>query len=390
MAKASTPKIRHVAWREGRPRFMPAKTLRDRGYKGKDLKHPDGSWYTAGQALDWSNELVRQLKDLDTEPMAQPVIAPVERRSVYPVSRLFEDWLASPRVTSKRPATIKDYRQKSRVFQNFDPDLWASEVIALDQMTCAGLYEELWQEIGLATARGAMTVLGMAIKWGMRTGRVQLKINPARDLDMQQPPPRARFLTREEFEALAEAAEAMKRPDVADVFYAGVWTGQRQGDRLGMRLSQFRTGRLIQKQSKTMAIVDVPVAPELKKRLDAAAERRRAADKVSPMAFLNEHTWEPWSHWTYRDLFSEARRRAAEKLPSVATVKEKDFRATAVTWMALARQPIPQICAVSGHSLQSAYTILKHYLALHPDMATSAINAMVEWYEAGANTDLAV
>ena len=40
---------------------------------------------------------------------------------------------------------------------------------------------------------------------------------------------------------------------------------------------------------------------------------------------------------------------------------------------------LPQICAVSGHSLQGAHTILKHDLALHPEMATTAIGNLVTW-----------
>lgn len=75
-------------------------------------------------------------------------------------------------------------------------------------------------------------------------------------------------------------------------------------------------------------------------------------------------------------------------MPSVATIKEKDFRATAVTWMALAGATLPEIC--SGHSLQGAHQILKHYLALHPEMATTAIDKMVAWYEGNGETAIRV
>ena len=34
--------------------------------------------------------------------------------------------------------------------------------------------------------------------------------------------------------------------------------------------------------------------------------------------------------------------------------------------------------------------ILKHYLALHPEMATTAIGKLVTWYESGSNDDLAI
>ena len=57
-----------------------------------------------------------------------------------------------------------------------------------------------------------------------------------------------------------------------------------------------------------------------------------------------------------------------------------------MTWLGFAGATIPQICAVTGHSAQGAATILKHYLALHPDMADAAIGKLVAWYE-GAETD---
>ncbi|MBB3945900.1 hypothetical protein GGQ73_001835 [Rhizobium skierniewicense] len=53
--KKPQPKIPYITWRNGRPRFEPSKTLRDRGYKGQDLRNEtDQSWMTAGQAMDWS------------------------------------------------------------------------------------------------------------------------------------------------------------------------------------------------------------------------------------------------------------------------------------------------------------------------------------------------
>ncbi len=52
MAKANPHP--HVVWRDGRPRFNPGNDLRLLGYRGKDLRHPDGRWFTRGEAVDWS------------------------------------------------------------------------------------------------------------------------------------------------------------------------------------------------------------------------------------------------------------------------------------------------------------------------------------------------
>lgn len=378
-------KIKHVSWRDGRPRFQPSKSLRAAGHAGKDLRHEDGRWYTMGEALDWSNDFSKKLT-ADKKAAAQAVVKAKPKqppRSVYPLSKLFEEWLVSPRILGKADATRKDYRQKSRVIESHDPDLWASEVTALDQQICYGLYEDLWKHRGLATARGTLRVLSIAIKWGMRTGKVKgLAFNPARDLGMEQLKPRARFLQRAELDALVEIAESKEfnRVDMADMFICAVWTGQRQADRLKLKLSAFKDGNFNVRQQKTGQVVNPPVAPEYRKRLTAAKRRRLKAGKTSDYAHLNESTWEKWNGYTYRNLFAEIRAKAAEKVPSVATIQEKDFRATAVTWLALAGATLPEICAVTGHSLQGAHNILKHYLALHPEMAKTAIGKLVTWY----------
>jgi hypothetical protein len=65
--------------------------------------------------------------------------------------------------------------------------------------------------------------------------------------------------------------------------------------------------------------------------------------------------------------------------------QEADLRSTAVTWMALSGATIPEIISVSGHTLASATNILKHYLVLHADMADSALNKMIAWYEDDAD-----
>jgi len=214
---------------------------------------------------------------------------------------------------------------------------------------------------------------------------------------MKSPKPRARFLTRDEFNVLVKTAETEGRIDIADMLYCGVWTGQRQTDRLILKSSFIRNGRFIIQQSKTGAVISPPIASAYQERIDAATSRREAASRVrkegpidSPFLHLNEHTWEKWNEFTYRNEFAEIRAKAAKEMPSVATVLEKDMRATAITWMALAGNTLPQICAVSGHSLNGAHQILKHYLALHPDMADTAIGNMVEWFDAGASTEMAV
>ena len=51
-----TVSIPHVTWREGRPRFIPGRHLRAEGFKGRDLRHDDGRWFTIDEAAAWSEQ----------------------------------------------------------------------------------------------------------------------------------------------------------------------------------------------------------------------------------------------------------------------------------------------------------------------------------------------
>lgn len=55
-------KIKYISWRDGRPRFTPGPELRTEGWRGKDLLHEDGTWFSRGEALDWSLKFQRVRK----------------------------------------------------------------------------------------------------------------------------------------------------------------------------------------------------------------------------------------------------------------------------------------------------------------------------------------
>ena len=72
------------------------------------------------------------------------------------------------------------------------------------------------------------------------------------------------------------------------------------------------------------------------------------------------------------------RARALKACPSIASLRFKDFRATAVTLLAEAGCTIPEICAITGHSLKQATQILEHYRAAtraQADAATAKLDA---------------
>lgn len=424
----------HVAWRAGRPRFQPDQNLRALGYKGRDLRHEDGRWYTRGEAVDWSLAFQRELAErrmAEKKPASMKKPAPTPPKpGFYTVGKLWDDWHKSPKFRVGQPKafranTIRDYKQKIALIEVDHPLIWNAPAARIERSQLRIVYEKLWEKRGLASARGAMLVLSSAFSWGILTGRVKRPDNPARGLKMETPDARIRFATRKELAALVAAADAIGRHEIGDMILLGVWTGQRQADRLALLAGQMRNGRRLFRQAKTGAIVEIRGAPELEARLKATAQRRAAAKAEALLAataderkaieerfahvVLDEafdsrpgrraQRWLPFGKFHYTHVFARVRDAAVtgvadgkggwmvEPCPSLAGFRDQDLRDTAVTYMALAGSTIPEIINVTGHTAESATRILKHYLARDPLMADSAIGKMVAWYEGDGETE---
>lgn len=420
MSKRANPHP-HVAWRDGRPRFVPGAALRDLGYTGKDLRHDDGNWFTKGQAVDWSANFGKELKARmaaeKRAACAKPIASAAagsttarnrtftrpSRPALYTLEHLFKEWTdpkVNPKFNKEIPRcyshnTIRDYTSKKNVLLAFDPDLAASAVEALDKPILRGLFDELWANKGLATAKGTILVLSSAISWAILRGKVKLPSNPATQLKMETPDPRIRFATRKEIDALVKAADRIGRPEIGDMIVFAVWTGQRQSDRLAFTDKGLLNGRRYFRQLKTGAIVAIKQAPELEARLKQAAERRKKAGIVHPHVILDEKQKKPFNGYHYRHLFKDVRdaavagdiKNGVKPCKSLEDFWDLDLRDTSVTWQALAGATIPEIIAVSGHTMESATRILKHYLARHPEMADASIGKMISWYEGNGETE---
>src|SRR5690606_25424797 len=115
--------------------------------------------------------------------------------------------------------------------------------------------------------------------------------------------------------ALVAAADLTGFPFVGDMILAGVWTGQRQCDRLqlvGLNDGLTAEGRRRFIQIKTKAVVEILEVEIMARRLEATRARRRAAGVVTPgvvegRIFLNERSWSPLTAGVYGDLFRNVR-----------------------------------------------------------------------------------
>lgn len=441
MAKV-TISIPSVSWRGGRPRFTPGPETRRRyGVKGEDLKHPDGRWFTAEEALAWVEQWKADRAAADGKARPRAAMAKIRRNHMGPsLASLAEAYFASPVVTGgrqgkrvtkpKAKATVDFYRRGLLRIEEADADLYHGPAAALRQPHCRGLYEALWAERGLATARAALASMSVVLSWAMRAGKVPgLVVHPAKDLAMETPEPRLRAATPAELRQLVAASELpvyptqrkghhalVALPEVGDMTILGVWTGQRQADRLTMTAAHMASGRVVERQQKTLARVDFPQAPELVARIAAIKARRKdwKVEDIDLPLVVNSQTRQPFAHGTtYAAMFARVRAAAAagiwrdrdgglhvaamepekvkllprfagwalEPMPSVADLTDQDLRDTCVTWLARAGNDPIRIAAVTGHSLVTIHAILKHYLVAHKDYGDQAIAAAVAWFD---------
>jgi hypothetical protein len=443
--------IAHVSWRRGRPRFEPGPALRAMGYEGRDLKDSAGRWLDLEAAGRFSEALLAEVAQRRAIKAATGRMAPKPRAGasdapkLTTVEALFDAWFQHPSMALplagrpqpasrpglrvKAPATIVSYRKFMKVMAEVAPEIFGAFAGALDKVIVFRLYERLIAARGLATANAVIRTLSAAISFGIRRGLVPLAANPCEKLGMQSCAPRLRIAERADIAALVAAADALQRPEIGDAILLGVWTGQRQADRLQLQDEGLLNSRRIFRQQKTGALVAIPESPALAQRL-ALAKERRASHVISWREFvINERDRRPWKPDHYRHVFgaivvaasagvlmvdgqpvlalqaakakgalkylpglrgltaAEARRlnQAAPDYLIAATAsldgfRDQDLRDTAVTWLALAGCTIPEICAVTGHEPQSATSILKHYLARHPELADHAIAKLVAWH----------
>jgi hypothetical protein len=256
----------------------------------------------------------------------------------------------------------------------------------------------------------------LAWTWGKTDLVWRLPPNPCLQLCLPKPPARIVIYTDAEIRAFIAIADQVGRASIGDSIMLGLFTGQREGDRLALEDGGLIDGRRLFRQGKTGVVVAIRETPQLISRLESA--RGRVAEialkfglekEKRPLTIIvDETTGRAWNKTTYRHEFKRVRTIAAKGLPdeeatakaraegrndpepiwriapccpSLADKHDQDLRDTAVTWLARAGATLPEIAAITGHSLGSIHTIMKHYLAISPELGDAAIDKLMAWME---------
>lgn len=432
-------KIPLVTWRDGRPRFIAPASLRRLGYKGEDLRHgKSGPWFSLDEAIAWSArrqaEVEEKRRQLATGETTERRIAGAlergRRAGVFTIGQVVETFLdKNPRMNGvpiidgkkrRQPlaaATVRGYRGSARLLEKLEGGwIWLEPADDVTPAVLTGLLDTVEVAHGLAQARAVRAMLSAAFSFGRsKAGGYTVRHNPVAGMEATLPvlAPRVRYGLVSEMVHFVAACDALGFPDVGDAITLGLYTAQRQADRLALEDFWITPdGILFQQRKKNAAPLLIPMVEILRDRLAAGALRRNDWRLNRAQVLVDETLKQPWGADRYRKVFRILRQAAAfgtlaglkakdalvarqllagvdvaarleaaglKPMPSLADFHDQDLRDTAVTWLALAGCTKWQIAAITGHSLKSIDEILKHYFGAHPELAREAMAKLEKW-----------
>jgi integrase len=273
---------------------------------------------------------------------------------------LLQAYQASDDFRQLAPRTREDYA--GIIEKVIEPEYSDFPLPGLADKRTRGIFMEWRDKLALKSRRQAdyaWTVLARVLSWSKDRGRIS--VNPCeRGGRIYRGSRSEKIWTADDETMFLKTAPAHLHLPLM----LALWTGQRQGDLLGLPWSAYDGTHIRLKQSKTGRRVVIPVGAPLKVALDAAA-------KLSPIV-LTTADGKPWTP----DGFRSSWRKACSKA-GIAGVTFNDLRGTAVTRLALAGCTEAEIATITGHGLRDVRSILDaHYLYRDPALAESAIKKL--------------
>lgn len=283
------------------------------------------------------------------------------------LNNLIHSWTLSPRWTDPAPphgngyaeSTKKEWRRMLKTVENFFGSL---PIAALEDPRVSQDFLK-WRmkvaaESGTREADNRLSVLSALLTWA-KDDAGEITANHLAGFKRLHSSDRSdKIWLPEHIDAFMKAAPiSMQR-----ALILALHTGQRQGDLLRLTWTNYDGKRITLRQSKSgfRRAVEIPCTPALKRMLDGI-------ERKSPMILTGS-----------REMPLKKRNFAKrwEAVCTKAKIEElhfHDLRGTAVTMLAEAGCTVPEIAAITGHSLKSVTAILDKYLARTRHLAEAAI-----------------
>lgn len=376
--------------------WQPSARVRREGWRS--VRVPD-NWLAIVDAAELEAAAIAKAKEINAEVVQQRQRAAraVERRGARaPAPVTLGDvilrYRASPDFRERRASTQRGYEQ---CLARLADRLGDKPLSSIKRASVHRLRHEM--RATPAYANAVLRVLSLLFTFAQRQDWT--KENPALDPGYFKSAPSAVPWPREAVVAFVETADAMGLHSVGTAVMLNEWLGQRLGDVIAFKKTDYRDGTLSIRQSKTGAGVMLPVAlvPHLVERLGAEF-RRHASYRVAPLHIIATRRNRPFTVDGFRKQFEAVRAKLAERRPTFAVdflvpgrkpsdpdafiVRTADLtfmhlRHTAVTRMADAGCEDSQVAAVTGHSRLSISKIIERYCARTREQARRAFKKRI-------------
>ncbi len=277
-------------------------------------------------------------------------------------------YLRSPAYAKRADSTKREYR---RLVGKLEAVFGDMPLRALGSPRAAGVFLDWHEELALDTPReadNALALLALILKRAKRRGRIPA--NPlAEGFERQHHGDRSEMIWTESDVARFMRVAPLELQRAMILF---MHSGQRYGDVIRIRWEDYDGASLRLTQRKTGEPVHIPVTDALRRMLDGMS-------RTGPY-ILTRADGRPW--FTEQDDKALSKAWAAHmraaglwRVDPSERLQLRDLRGTTVTLLFEAGAELGQICAITGHTLKSAASILDRYRKRTRAAAVAAIRA---------------
>jgi integrase len=316
---------------------------------------------------------------IDAEPGTEAfavAYAEAKKKRIAPGKGLFFNLIAEFRSSAEFPRNKSTSRAYNYYLKLIEEEFGDMRIEALTDPAVRGDFKQ-WRDTMAdrpRTADYAWTVLARVLSVAKDRGRIT--VNPCERGGRLYAADRAdKIWTADDIKAFYSVASQ----ELQAALLLAIWTGQRQADLLRLTWTNYDGTHIKLRQGKGAKgkagkRVVIPVGEPLKEHLDRATKKN--------VTVLTNTYGEPWTSDGFRTSWGKACEKAR-----LGDIHFHDLRGTAVTRLALAGSTVPEIAAITGHSLKDVEAILDtHYLGGKIELAESAIAKLNAAYGSGTKT----
>jgi integrase len=351
-------KVRYLVAKRQKSRVLyywqPNKSLREAGFLPRRVAE------RTNELADAICEAAALNRDLDAWRAGQQPV-PVQPGTIPWLVKLYR---SDERYTALATKTQRGYDQCIAIIEAWSKRAGHPPLTTITRRSVKAFYRSM--SATPAQASAVLRVLRLLLAFAVDEGEIER--NPAEKMRLKASPPRDQVWTSEQVDMFVQTAADLGRASIGLAVELGDGLGQREGDCIRLGWTQYDDAAIQLRQRKTGKLISVPAVERLKRALDSAP--RKAATIV-----VSETTGRPYTEDNFTHLFREIADAAG--LPS--DLQFRDLRRSAVVRLAEAGCSVPEIAAITGHSLRTATQILETYLPRNTTMARNAIARLEEY-----------